>query len=57
MENFIDDIEVYQKLKPRCQCGCTAHCGYSCWTDGCDCVECACPACNDANTPIGPTDI
>jgi len=47
MENFIDDIEVYQRLKPRCRCGCTAHCGYSCWTDDCDCFECACPQCQN----------
>ena len=45
MENFIDDNEVYQRLRTRCRCGCTKHCGHSCMTDDCDCFECQCPVC------------
>jgi hypothetical protein len=45
MENFIDDNEAYHRLRPHCRCGCVAHCGLSCMTDGCDCFECACAQC------------
>jgi hypothetical protein len=45
MENIIDDNEAYFRLKPKCSCGCMAHCGHSCMTDDCDCFECACPRC------------
>ena len=47
MENFIDDNETYQRLKPSCQCGCFKHCGLSCMTDGCDCFECRCAMCRE----------
>jgi hypothetical protein len=47
MENFIDDNEAYVRLQPRCRCGCVRHCGFSCMTDSCDCLECACPMCKD----------
>lgn len=47
MENFIDDIEAYQRLRPSCPCGCGSHCGHSCMTDDCDCTECGCPSCMD----------
>lgn len=45
MENFIDDNEAYFKLKAKCRCDCTQHCGHSCMTDDCDCTECSCPNC------------
>jgi hypothetical protein len=47
MENFVDDNEAYFRLKPKCPCGCYAHCGHSCMTDDCDCTECGCPTCTD----------
>lgn len=47
MENYIDDNEAYQRLKPKCSCRCYAHCGYSCMTDDCDCTECKCSQCID----------
>lgn len=47
MENFVDDNEAYQRLKPKCPCDCYAHCGHSCMTDDCDCFECGCPSCQD----------
>lgn len=45
MENFVDDNEAYFRLKPKCSCGCYAHCSHSCMTDDCDCTECGCPSC------------
>lgn len=53
MENFIDDNEVYQRLKPNCKCRCNAHCGHSCMTDDCDCTECKCMNCQDNNIVRG----
>lgn len=52
MENFIDDNEAYQRLKPRCTCGCTAHCGHSCMTDDCDCFECQCFGCKEIESDV-----
>lgn len=34
-----DNDTSYQRLKPKCTCWCTAHCGFSCMTDGCDCPD------------------
>ncbi len=45
MENYIDDNEAYQRLKPKCKCWHPKHCGHSCMESGCDCTECACPIC------------
>jgi hypothetical protein len=47
MENIIDDNDAYFRLKPKCLCGCTAHCSHSCMTDDCDCTECECPSCKE----------
>ena len=44
-----NDNKTYQKLKPKCSCWCTAHCGFSCMTNGCDCTECECTDCLDKN--------
>lgn len=41
------ETETYQRLKPKCTCWCTAHCGSSCMTDGCDYNECQCSDCVD----------
>jgi hypothetical protein len=50
MEN--NDIS-YQRLKPKCICWCTGHCGSSCMTDDCDCNECQCSDCLDKNVNRG----
>ena len=42
-----DNDTSYQRLKPKCSCWCTGHCGSSCMTDGCDCNECQCDDCLD----------
>jgi len=47
MENFVDDNDAYFRLKPKCSCGCYAHCNHSCMTDDCDCTECSCSSCLD----------
>lgn len=47
MENFVDDNDAYFRLKPKCPCGCYAHCNHSCMTDDCECTECGCPTCTD----------
>jgi len=54
MDNFIDDNDVYYRLKAaaKCSCGCTKHCGFSCMTDGCDCYECQCINCKTTNGDI-----
>lgn len=48
-----DNDTSYQKLKPKCTCWCTAHCGFSCQTDDCDCSECQCVDCLDKNVQRG----
>jgi hypothetical protein len=45
MEKYMDDYESYKRYEQKCPCWCTAHCGFSCQTDGCDCTECKCPMC------------
>ena len=42
-----------QELKPKCTCWCTAHCGFSCMTDGCDCPDCECADCVDKGIQRG----
>jgi hypothetical protein len=37
----------YKRLKSNCNCGCYAHCGFSCMTDDCDCNECNCQECKE----------
>jgi hypothetical protein len=48
-----DNDTTYQRLKPKCTCWCTAHCGFSCMTDGCDCPDCECLDCVDKNVNRG----
>lgn len=53
-ENIMDqDDTTYQRLKPKCVCWCTAHCGFSCMTDGCDCPDCECADCVDKGIQRG----
>lgn len=48
-----DNNTTYQRLKPKCICWCTGHCGSSCMTDDCDCNECQCSDCLDKNVNRG----
>ena len=60
MENFIDDIQAYQRLVQFCRaCGHHKHCGYPCHEDGggCACEVCECESCLAPNLHIGPKDI
>lgn len=58
MENFIDDNLAYARLKPPCECGCLAHCGFKCVSENCGCEQCRCVAClSQIMTKIGATDI
>ena len=43
-----EDNSSYKPYKNLgCTCRCGKHCGHSCMTDDCDCVECQCFDCRE----------